>query len=312
MKKIIRLVGLLLILVVISTSFSGCYLWTGVEANQVALKLKEGSVESVVGAGRYTSFRWWNKIQKIEISAKTSTWEDPDLWTADKQPIAFSITVTYARKSDAKSTTEMWSAYNAEAKDDEALQKLVLTRIPRVAKQITTSMTLDAMLGIASSEEELIKDADEAVATIQGRELLQQKMMELLQTELDEFYVTVLDIGVNNIAPDETYADKLKEKAVNKIAIEVAAQKTLQLEEQIKQEKAQTIVDLEIANRKKLVLTEENKVYILNPQAFQLEKLRLLKDVIGDKSKVYFVPQGSDLTLFLQGSNEDFVPVPVQ
>lgn len=119
----------------------------------------------------------------------------------------------------------------------------------------------------------------------------------------------MLDVGVNDIGVDSEYANKLKEKAVSKVASELAEQKTKQLTEQIKQEQAQTNVDLEIARRKKLVSEEENKIYQLNPEAFELERLRLLKDVVGDNDKIYFVPQGTDINLILSGSAGNSIPV---
>jgi hypothetical protein len=291
MRKI-KLVSLMAMLLVAGILSTGCYVSNSVEANQVGLVMDNGvSVDEVVGSGRYTNMRWYAALARLDVSAKTLVWEDPDMWTADKQPVKFKVSVTYARKRDKKSVAHMWEMYNSEAKDDKTLGALVTSRIPRVAKQVTTSMTLDEMLGIASSN-----------VAADGREKLQRALFDLLKPELAEFDVDLLDVGINDIGVDAEYANKLKEKAVSKVASELAEQKTKQLTEQVKQEQAQTNVDLEVAKRKKLVLEEENKIYTSNPEAYELERLRLLKDVIGKNDKIYFVPQGSDLNMILSGT----------
>jgi hypothetical protein len=127
-------------------------------------------------------------------------------------------------------------------------------------------------------------------------------MSDLLKTEFDECGIELLDVGVNDIGVDKDYADKLKEKASSKVATEVSEQKTKQLQDQINQEKAQTVIDQEKARRKNLTLAEENRVYELNPQAYELERLRLLKDVIGDNDKIYFIPEGADINMILSGN----------
>lgn len=303
MKSIYKKLTLVVLMVLIVSALSGCYLWKDVSANEVGIKLSSNAIEGVVGAGKYSGGAW-KKLELMDVSAKTITWSDPDLWTADKQPVSFEITVTYARKSDADSVAGMWTKYNSQATDDAALETLVRSRIPRVAKQITTSMTLDGMLGIASGDT-VVTDNPEII----GREKLQQQMFDLLKNELSEFYVELLDVGVNNIAPDQTYADMLTQKAVSKLAVELAQQDTLKLQEQVKQEQAQTQVALEIADRNNQVREIENKIYVLNPQAYQLRYLELLKDVIGDQDKIYFIPQGADLNLYLTGGATTGIPI---
>lgn len=298
MRRISKRIGLIFVLTLVCSLFAGCYVNNGVQANEVGLVMGNGvSVDEVVGSGRYTSLRIFSRLKKMDVSAKTLIWVDPDMWTADKQPVSFKVSVAYARKRDKESVMNMWEMYNAEAKNDETLSLLVQSRIPRVAKQVTTQMTLNEMLGIDE-----IKNNETSNKENEGREILQQKMFELLKPELEEFGVDLLDVGVNDIGVDEEYANKLKEKAVSKVASELAEQKTKQLNEQIKQEQAQTNVDLEIARRKNLVSEEENKIYQLNSQAFELERLRLLQGVVGDNDKIYFVPQGTDINVILSGS----------
>lgn len=305
MKRFMRGFSVLVMSVFVCSMFTGCYINSGVNANEVGLQMGNGAtIDSVVGSGRYTHMGWFSELQKLDVSAKTLIWEDADMWTADKQPVKFKVSVTYARNKDKKSVMHMWEMYNSEARDDKSLSTLVSTRIPRVAKQVTTGMTLNEMLGI---DEAGVTETAKIAEGNEGRELLQQKLTELLTPELSEFDVTLLDIGVNDIGVDEEYANKLKEKAVSKVASELAEQKTKQLTEQVKQEQAQTNVDLEIAKRKNLVQAEENKIYVTNPQAFELERLRLLKDVVGDNDKIYFVPQGADLNMILSGNTSSTI-----
>lgn len=287
MKKII------LVLLVFSMMFSvtGCYWNAEVQSNEIGLIMKDGvSISETVGSGRYSDMGWFADLKPIDVSAKTTIWTDNDMWTSDKQSVKFSVSVTYARERNNIAT--MFSKYNLETKDDTALEKLVLTRIPRIAKQITTSLTLDQMIGGTET---------------QGREFMQKQMYDLLKSELDECFIELLDIGVNDIGVDELYASKLKEKAAAKVESELAVQKTAQLAEQVKQEAAQTDVALEVARRDKLVAEEKNKIFQTSAEAFELERLKLLKDVLGSSDKIYFIPEGADLSLYLAGNSQ--VPI---
>lgn len=276
---------------------SGCYVAEGVTSHEVGLYMKDGmQIKKVLKPGRYTSLRFFAALKKVDCSAKTLEWSDPDLLTKDKQPVNFKVAVTYSRKKDENSIRSIWEDYNTEAQSDKALAQLVLNRIPRVAKQITTMFTLDEMLGIT----------DEQGGT-KGREILQQTMFDLLEKELAEFHVELKDFGANDIGPDPSYTAKLTEKAVSKIAVEVANQKTKELNEKVKQEQAQTLVEMEIARRNNMVATEKNKIYQLNPQAYELEKMKILRDTIGNNDKLIFVEKGTDITLLL--GNDGIIPV---
>jgi len=291
------------ILLVTSTLLSGCYWNARVESNEVGLIMRDGvSISQVVTFGRYTNMGWFSQLVVMDASAKTLKWSDPDLWTNYEQPLGFEVGVTYRRKGDDESARTLWQTYNAEARDDAALETQVANRVPRVAKAITTKYTLDQMLGIG--------DGNVSV----GRAQVQKELFDLLAPELSEFGIELLDVGINNITPDPAYAQKLKDKAQVKIDVEIATQRTAQLAEQVKQEEAQTKVALEIARRNNAVAEEQAKVYTISPEAYELRRLELLSGVIGERDKLYFIPQGSDITLFL-GSNTDssantYVPIP--
>lgn len=104
---------------------------------------------------------------------------------------------------------------------------------------------------------------------------------------------------VMNISVDPQYQAKLQEKSTAAIEIELAEQKAAQLEKQLEQEQAQTEIDLEKARRANLVAEEEAKVYETSKEAYELKRLELMKDRLGESDKVYFIPEGADITLFL-------------
>ena len=293
MKKCLALLALLILSMVFCCS---CYYKSEIGSNEVGIQMHDGvSISSVVGAGRYSDYGWWADIISIDTSSKSLTWIDDDVWTSDKQRVSFGSSVTYARKSDESSVRLMWKEYNTAARKDSELEALVLSRIPRVVKQVSTTMTLDEMLGIADSSK--------------NRATLQSDIETLLSAELESCGVQLIDFGVNSIGVDPEYQAKLQEKSTAAIEIELAEQKAKQLERQLAQEEAQTQIDLEKARRANLVAEEQAKVYKESEEAYELKRLELLKDMLGDSDKVYFIPEGTDITLFL--GNQVDGPVPV-
>lgn len=266
-------------------SLSSCYFKKEVGSNEVGIKMDDGvSISAVVGAGRYTNMGYYADLTCIDTSSKTLTWQDDDVWTSDKQSVTFGVSVTYARKNDEDSVKLMWREYNAAAKKDAELEKLVLSRIPRVVKQVSTTLTLDEMLGIADSDK--------------NRSTMQTEMETLLAAELESCGVVLIDFGVSDIGVDPVYQEKLQEKSTAAIEIELAQQRKEQLETQLEQERAQTEIDLEKARRANLVAEEEAKVYKTSDEAFELKRLELMRDMLDESDKVYFIPEGSDITLF--------------
>lgn len=286
----------IVIMVFVLFAATGCFFKAEVQTSQVGLIMTDGvKVSETVGAGRYTKMTWYADIARIDVSAKTIEWEDPDLVTRDKQPISLKVGITYKRNPDSKEILGMWDTYRNEAISDEALQQQVLNRIPRTAKAVTTKFKLDEMLGISESG---------------GREAVQQALFDLLEPELQEVGIILLDVGINDIGVDPDFLNLLKAKAQAQVKSEVAQETTKQLGEQLLQEKAQTEIDIEIAQRENAVNEELSQVYAKSEQYFELERLRLLADVIGGNDKIYFVPGGVDLTLFLGGNdNTQIVPV---
>jgi len=296
-KKTILTVALMALLIF---SAVGCIWKRPVETNEVAIFSKDGvSTTSVVGAGRYTDGAWRSELHVLDASAKTVIWNDPSLLTGDSQPIGIDISVSFRRpKSDCPDCVErMWDTYRTEAKDDDALKALVLLRLPEAVKSVTPQHTLQDMTGISDDG-----DQDLAAAAV-ARQKTSEEMEAALQRELDDTGVMVLNLAINDIAPDEVYVEMLREKARADAALDLSKARTLQLAEQKIQEAAQTEIDIEIARRDNLVAEEEAKVYAQSEEAFELQRLRLLADVIGPADKIYFVPEGADMTLILGQSN---------
>lgn len=290
MKVMYRMVMLLVALL----ALSGCY-FADVESSEIGIETYRGSVRDVKPAGGHQSIDPFAELHTMDVSAKTLEWNDPDLVTEDKQPIGVALAVTFARKRDRDSVRLMWDRYRSEAVSDDALLLQVNNRIPSVAKTVTARYTLDELLGTSGSE-------------TSGRSVVQNDLFILLEPELTEFGVELLDIRVSNFAPDQAYLDLLKEKAQVGLEQEISEQRTLQLEEQLRQEEAQTEIDLERARRQNEVNQELSSVYDTSDRYFELERLRLLDDVVGDTDKIYFIPQGTDLTLILGGQSQSIIP----
>ena len=283
MKKRISLV---LVLVVAMFSMCSCYWRAEIEANEVGLMMDDGvSVSSVVGAGRYTDMGYYADIVSMDISTKKIVLTIEDVSTSDKQTVGLEVLAEVARKSDEQSVRNLWMNYNAVAKKDDQLSSLVQDLLRSPVNKVSTQMTVDEMLGVA--------DSDKTRATMES------DIFTLLSPLLESRGIALKTFQVMNISVDPQYQAKLQEKSTAAIEIELAEQKAKQLEKQLEQEQAQTEIDLEKARRANLVAEEEAKVYETSKEAYELKRLELMKDMLGESDKVYFIPEGTDITLFL-------------
>jgi hypothetical protein len=305
MKRVKSFVFILLALITVMSS-SACYWQKSVSPSEVGLQLNDGiSISSVVGAGRYDGGGWYSSLWVVDIAALNVDWEDPDLVTLDKQPIGLKLAITYQRSSQTDKIKHAFSVYRREIFDNAALASLVASRVPEVAKDTTSRYTLDQMLGIAGTVDGKLVQSDS------GRLKVGKDIFDGLQKKLDEIDVVLLNVQVANIAPDAAYMQKLKDKAAAIINREIAKEQTTTLAETLKQAKAQTDVDLEVARRQNLVNEEIAKVYTGNPQFFQLKMMEAAKGVFGDKDKIVFVPAGSPLSFVDLGNYSSTAPVVV-
>lgn len=286
MKKRIALV---LMMVSLVFSMYGCYFNSTINSNEVGVKMADGvQISEVVGAGRYTDMSWYANLASIDISAKQAKLMIEDVSTSDKQTVSLEILAEVARKSDEASVRTLWEQYNAVAKQDDRLIALVQDLMRSPVNRVSTTMTVDEMLGVDETSEKTRATMEHDIAT-------------LLRPVLESRGIALNTLNVTNVGVDPQYQAKLQEKSTAAIEIELAEQKAKQLEKQLDQEKAQTEIDLEKARRANLVAEEEAKVYEESAEAYELKRLELMKDLLGESDKVYFIPEGADITLFLSG-----------
>lgn len=282
-------IALALMLVVVCCSLCSCYFNKTVDSSEVGVKMSDGvQIDEVVGAGRYTDLSWYADMKTMDTSAKQVNMVIADVSTSDKQTVSVEILAEVSRKSDEASVKTMWTNYNAAARKDEQLIKIVQDLMRSPVNKVSTTMTVDEMLGVD-------EDSDKTRAT------MEIDIAELLRPVLEERGIALNTLNVMNIGVDPQYQAKLQEKSTAAIEIELAEQKAKQLEKQLEQEKAQTEIDLEKARRANLVAEEEAKVFAQSKEAYELERLELMKDMMKDTDKIYFIPDGADITLFLGG-----------
>lgn len=280
-------IALAMMLVVMTLSLCSCYFNSTVDSSEVGVKMDDGvQISEVVGAGRYTDLGWYADLNRIDISAKQVNLLIEDVSTSDKQTVSVEILAEVARKSDEASVRTIWENYNAVAKNDEQLIKLVQDLMRSPVNKVSTTMTVDEMLGVD-------ENSDKTRAT------MEQDIAELLRPVLESRGIALNALNVMNVGVDPQYQAKLQEKSTAAIEIELAEQKAKQLEKQLEQEKAQTEIDLEKARRANLVAEEEAKVFEQSAEAYELRRLELMKDMLDESDKIYFIPEGADITLFL-------------
>lgn len=287
-SKVFTMVAMVVLIAMTQTACFGTFIKEPVAQHQRGVIMHDGvSISSVVGAGRYRDSGisgFFAKMEVIDISALQLTWEDPDLWTKDKQPLFFKVTVTFHRTGDTELIQKLWESYRGVFTNTDVMRDMVNSRIAEAGKQVTVSRTLEGMLGISETEDG-------------GRAGLQNEMFEFLAPELLEFGVVLVNVSINDIGVSEAYKERLEEKANSTIGVELARQETLLLQERLLQEKAQTEISLEIAERNNLVAEEQAKVLTASPEAFELAKLDAIARILGDGDLV-FLPVGTDISLW--------------
>lgn len=289
---------LALILVLAMFSMCSCYFNARIKSSEVGIRMDDGvSVSDVVGAGRYTNLGFYSDIESMDTSAKKVVFQIADVSTSDKQTVGVEVLAEVARKSDEESVRLLWKNYNAAAKDDGQLASLVQDLIYSPVNKVSVQMTVDEMLGVA-------EDSDKSRATMES------EVFRILSPLLAERGIALNIFQIKNISVDPQYQAKLQEKSTAAIESELAEQKAQQLQKQLVQEEAQTRIELEKAKRANQVAEEQAKIYETSKEAYELKRLELLKDMLGESDKVYFIPEGTDITLFL--GNQIDTPVPVQ
>lgn len=284
----------LVLLLIVGLLLSGCYINEEVDANEVGIQMSAGRIEGCVGPGVHTDMSWFADLKQISSATIKLSVADPEVATQDNQLVGVDITIQARRLTDCDSARNLLTNWPALL-DDAALSETIDATAREGMKVGTRSFTLTQLLD--------------------DRNSLATKIQESLAVDTKVYSVEVVNVIVNNIAIDPGYANVLKEKALLTAQIETELRRqdlikqtasnnileqerrTAVLQETVKAEQAQTGVQMEIATRNGKMIAAANQVYVTNQYAFELEKLRLMQGILGDKATVYFVPAGTDLTM---------------
>jgi regulator of protease activity HflC (stomatin/prohibitin superfamily) len=296
-----------ILMVLVALALSGCYVNDEVGTNQVAVQLEKNKIQSVVGPGVYSDWGLWADLQAMDVDTLTFPVEDPEVLTKDNQAVGVRITIQARRKSDTDSVTNIFSKWSALV-DNTALVNTISATAREGMKNGTRGFTLP----------ELLDDRNGLADAIRTQ----------LEDDAQKYSVEIVNVTIENIAPSQAYMAILGETANIKaqtdqeirkrdLINQKASNDTLSQEQRVKvaeaqvlAEQAETEVQVEIARRAGEVIKASNQVYVDNPQAYELEKMRLLKEIFSDKT-VYFIPEGTDLTTFWNFGN-GVVPVGAQ
>jgi hypothetical protein len=264
----------------------------------------------------YTDRDWYASLETLKVDAVTFPVEDPEVLTRDNQAVGVKITIQAVRKSDRASVENIFTRWNSIRDDQNLINTISATAREGMkvgTRNYTLSQLLDNRSGITNAEGNTAGLADDIQAA--------------LEEDVAKYSVEIINVTVENIAPSAQYMEILsqtanltaqteQEKRRQELINHQAANNILEqqkrvevAEAQLLAEQAETSVQVELAERKGEVIAAQNAVYSLNPQAYELERLRLLKEVLGDKS-VFYLPSDAILTL-LQNFGSNVAPLPV-
>lgn len=296
-----------LLLAMSAVVLTGCFLNDDVATDQTGVIVDGGEIKSCVGPGVYSDGGYFTDLREVSNATLTFEVNDPEVATKDSQLVGISVTIQARRNNDCDSLTNLLTNWSALTADDPLIAVISATANEAMkvgARQFTLTQLLDDRNGLATA----IKDA--------------------LEADAGKYSTTIINVSIKNVALDPKYAEVLQQKALLTAQIETALreqdlikqqaandtlaqeQKTLVLLAQLDTEKAQTAVQVEIATRAGKVVEAANNVYLINPAAFELERLNRLKEVLGDKAVIYFVNENTDLTLLLSNIAGGVLPVP--
>lgn len=286
---------------------TGCFLNDDVKTDQSGVIVDGGKIKSCEGPGVYTDWGLFTDLREVSNATLTFEVADPQVATKDSQLVGISVTIQARRNNDCVSLTNLLTNWSALTSDDPLIAVISATANEAMkvgTRQFTLTQLLDDRNGLSTA----IKDA--------------------LEIDAGKYSTTIINVSIKNVDLDPKYAEVLQQKALLTAQIEAALreqdlikqqaandtlaqeQKTLVLLAQLDTEKAQTAVQVEIATRAGKVVEAANNVYLINPAAFELEKLARLKEVLGDKAVIYFVNENTDLTLLLSNIAGGALPVP--
>lgn len=287
----LRILFLFVFLFVMSGCYGSC-VSIEIASSQRGIDLTDGvNPTLILEPGRHSNDGYFATYEVIDVGVKTFDWNDPSLVTRDKQPIGLTLSVSVSRPVSQEGLFSMYSKYRNAAVDDASLQALVVSRVPRVAKGVSSSLSLDELL---------------------SRNEAQVLLLDALQKELEEFGVLLIDVGISDIQVSPGYQAALEAKANSQAAAEKAKQDALTLEQDLNREKVQTEIELERARRDNEVAVEKAKVFEANPYALELERLRIMAEAIKANDKMFFMPPGTNLSFFFTPDSTTPLPAVTQ
>jgi len=287
----------IVVLFAIAVALTGCFFNEPVGQDQQAVKLDGGKFVECVGSGIHTDLGPFADL--VQISSRTINFlvSDPQVATKDSQLVGVELAVQVRRKTDCESMQSILRNWPSVIDNDDSMRLLVEPATLEAIKVGTREFSLD----------ELLNDRNKLADGIRGS----------LIDDAGKFSSEIVNVQVKNVQIDDNYAQLLQQKAnltaerevkvrqqeiIRQDASNQQLEQTQQAEtyrKQLEAEKAKTDIEVEIAKREGSVIAAQNQVYSLNPQAFEIKRLELLAKVLGDKATMYFIPQGTSLSVLL-------------
>jgi hypothetical protein len=296
----------LLVVVMVMFSLSSCYIGEQVSTNQVGIQLNENRIQNIVGPGIYNDWGYFADLKVIDVDTLTFSVEDPEVLTSNNQIVGVKLTIQARRKNDSESVKNIVTNWNSLTNNENLVNTISATAregIKNGVRGFTLTQLLDDRNGLATAISDQLKvdtakySADIINVTVENVSV-HPDYVNLLNER------TLIDGRTDNAKKQQ---DLIKQEGNNKIL--QAQTDTNALAEQLKAEKAKTDVEVEIARRSGEVTKQQNQVYVTNPQAFELEKLRLLQAVLSGDT-IYWLPVGTDLTTIFNGTGNNLIPMP--
>lgn len=265
-----------------------------VKPNQVGIISDAGNITRCVTPGLQNEGGMYTDLQTYTIDPITFDVSNASVATEDTQIVSVKVSVQARRKSDCDSTKKLYTSWASLLVDEN-----LVTSVSAIAAQSIKSGVRGYSLA------ELLNDRN-GLGTSILTELRLQPLAEVVE------FITV---AVSDVDVDDAYEALLQDKANLTAQIDLEARRQDLIEQQasnsifeqeqralaeaarLQAEQATTLVEVEIAAREGQKTAAKYQVYVTNPEAFELERLRLLSNVYNDKT-VIIVPENSDLNLF--------------
>jgi hypothetical protein len=303
-----------LVFVLMLVFLTGCYWNEDVATNQKAVKLDKNKIQEVVGPGVYSEMGcYFCDLKTVNTDTLTFSVDDPEVLTKDNQAVSVKITIQARRKGDDESVKNLFTNWSSLIDDTNFINTISATAREGM-KVGTRNYTLTQLLDERSGT----TGADGSVAG------LAEDIREAIQEDANEYGGEIVNVTVENIGASPEYMEVLaqtanlnaeidkakreqeliKQNALN--AVLQQEQRITVAEKQVLAEQAETDVQVEIASRAGEVIAAQNEVYTLNREAYELERLRLMEKIFGNKTM--FLP--SDIVLNLIQGSSSILPIP--